>query len=137
MVGGAVVGPLQDLGAGGRALVLHGKHQAAVVVLDFVLAAPFRDELPEVVRRAVVSPDERVGAGRDALVGDAEQLPAGRVLDFVVVGAFRDQGPVLGAAAARGRLDAERPLGGTAEIGRAYVLTPVTTQSVCRLLLEW
>src|SRR3984957_3585620 len=117
MVGGAIVGPLQDLGAGGRALVLHAEHQAAVVVLDLVLAAPFRDELPEVVRRAVVSPDERVGAGRDALVGDAEQLPAGRVLDFVVVGAFRDQGPVLGAAAARGRLDGQRPLGGTAAAG--------------------
>jgi hypothetical protein len=68
VVGGAVVGPLQDLGAGGLARPRHAEQQAAVVVLDLVLTAARRHELPEVVGCAVVAPDERVGAGRDAIV---------------------------------------------------------------------
>src|ERR1700733_8659851 len=52
VVGCAVVGPLQDLGAGGGALAGDAEQQPAVVVLDLVLAAARGDELPEVIRGA-------------------------------------------------------------------------------------
>src|ERR1700734_611780 len=104
MIGGAVIVPLQDLGAGCRALVLHPQYQAAVVVLDLVVAAAGGDELPQVVGTAVVGPDQRVGPVRDALVADAEQQPARAVLDLVEVGTLGDEGPLLRAATARGGL---------------------------------